>query len=412
MRVLWIKSGPLYPLNTGGRKRTHAMLVELSRSHEITYLSFHDSNAPITYEEERSGYAARKRWVPLRELPKPSLPLFFALAKNLVFSTYPWALAKWLDPAMVAAIEEECRLAKFDLLVCDFLYPALNVVNANHSLPTLLFQHNMESQIWSRMAKNRKSPLARAYFASQHGRFFRAERDLSAKFDGIVTVSPEDSAFARERYRLENVLGDVPTGVDVAFFASQAVPRRPKRLGFLGSMDWMPNIEGLLWFAEAILPLLRRTDPGIELAVIGRNPPASIRNLATPGSGISVTGTVEDVRPFVSECRAIVVPLRSGGGTRLKILEALAMGVPVVSTSIGAEGLSLADGRHLLLADSPAEFADSCLKLVQDDELHALLSRDGRELVEREHGWPRAAATFESHCRRLLASLSPGNPQP
>jgi glycosyltransferase involved in cell wall biosynthesis len=386
------------------------MLVELARKHEVTYLAFFDEGTQITEEEENSPYAAFKRWIPLREHPKPSLALLVAVLKNFLFSTLPWALAKWHHPAMVRAIEEECRNTKYDLLVCDFLYPALNVASASLSLPAVLFQHNIESLIWKRMAENKTSLLSRAYFMSQHDRFFRAEKALSAGFDAIITVSPEDTRFARERYGLDNVLGDVPTGVDTGYFTRQDVPPKPKRLGFLGSMDWMPNIEGVAWFVKEILPSLRRTDPEIEFVVIGRNPPSSIRDLAASDPKIVVTGTVDDVRTFVSECRAIVVPLLSGGGTRLKILEALAMGVPVISTSIGAEGLMLEHDRHILLADLPDEFAASCVRLLESDETCTALSRNGRELVTGEHGWARAALTFQKLCGELLASRFPTDP--
>jgi len=412
MKILWIKSGPLFPLNTGGRKRTHAMLVELAQRHEVTYLAFFDEATPITGEEERSPYAAVKKWIPLREHPKPSFALLLAVLKNFLFSTLPWALAKWHHPAMVRAITEECRNAGYDLLVCDFLYPAPNVAEANPSLPTVLFQHNIESLIWKRMAENKSSPISRAYFKSQHDRFFRAEKALSAGFDAIITVSPEDTRFARERYGLENVVGDVATGVDTAYFNRHDTAPKPKRLGFLGSMDWMPNIEGVAWFVKEILPSLHRSDPEIEFVIIGRNPPASIRELSAVDPRVVVTGTVEDVRPFVSECRAIVVPLLSGGGTRLKILEALAMGIPVISTSIGAEGLMLEHERHLLIADLPDAFAASCLRLLQSDEACAALSRSGREIVTGQHGWAHAAQTFQSLCSEVLASSFPKAPAP
>ncbi len=402
LRILWVKSGPLFPLNTGGRKRTHAMLNELSRAHEVTYLAFVNRDEPISPEEECADYATRKHWIPLREPRRASAAFFLALLKNLLVSQLPWALEKWVDPGMTRAIEDECLTHEYDLVICDFLYPAHNVVEARNSPPTILFQHNMESQIWERMAANKRHALVRAYFRSQFRRMFRAEAHLSRAFSGVITVSPEDTAFATKRYRLTNVLGDVPTGVNTSFFSPAPAPSTSRRIGFLGSMDWMPNVEAVLWFTREILPLIHRVDPSIEFVVIGRNPPSSIRGLADDDNRIRVTGTVDDVRPHVTDCRTLVVPLLSGGGTRIKILETIALGVPVVSTPVGAEGLSLIDGKHLLLAESAEEIASSCLRVLDDDELHDGLALRGRQRVMEEHGWAKSTKIFIQLCRSVL----------
>lgn len=205
----------------------------------------------------------------------------------------------------------------------------------------VLFQHNIEALIWQRLAAGRSSSVGRWFFRRQHRRMQQWEARLSSIFDGVVTVSPEDAELARSEYGLTNVLGHVPTGVDSGAFkpAPPLAPGLSPTVGFLGAMDWMPNIEGVLWFVREVLPLVRQRVPGTRFKIIGRNPPPSIRALATAESGIEVTGTVDDVQPHVHGCNLIVVPLLSGGGTRIKIFECMAMGVAVVSTTIGAEGL-------------------------------------------------------------------------
>jgi glycosyltransferase involved in cell wall biosynthesis len=255
--------------------------------------------------------------------------------------------------------------------------------------------------IWRRLAAGKQHPLGRWYFQSQAARMTVRERRLSELFDGVITVSPEDSRIARDEYRLRNVLGDVPAGVDTDYFKPPAVPAPATTLGFLGSMDWMPNIEAVQWFAKEILPGL--TDDA-RLVVIGRNPPRSIRDLADADPRIEVTGTVDDVRPWLARCGILVVPLLSGGGTRIKIMEALAAGLPVISTTVGAEGLGLNDGEHLLIADSAADFRDAVAGLIGDDDRRLRLGQAGRRLVEEQCGWKRATDEFLRHAAKVIRS--------
>jgi polysaccharide biosynthesis protein PslH len=188
---------------------------------------------------------------------------------------------------------------------------------------------------------------------------------------------------------------DIPTGVDTEYFAPDAAPEAPGQLVFTGAMDWYPNEDAILHFVDAILPLIRREAPDVRLTVVGRNPSPSLRAAATR-AGVHVTGTVDDVRPFMRAASVYVVPLRVGGGTRLKIFEALAMGKAVVSTSVGAEGLPLVAEQHFLAADDPAALAQSVLKLLRDRKARDRLGFAGRRLVEARYSWRGVARRFES----------------
>jgi glycosyltransferase involved in cell wall biosynthesis len=167
-------------------------------------------------------------------------------------------------------------------------------------------------------------------------------------------------------------------------------------------MDWHPNEDAVLHFADTILPRIRSAVPGTTFTVVGRNPTARLREHAAR-AGITVTGTVDDVRPFIAEGSVYVVPLRAGGGTRLKIFEALAMARPVVSTTVGAEGLGLMPGRHYVAADEPAAFADAVVALLRDESRRRALGGTGRQLVETCYSWPRIARVFEQHCEEVVA---------
>lgn len=396
MRILWVKYGTLFPPDTGGRKRTWAMLREIVRAgHDLHYLALKTPDAAISAEEQGDPYATRKTWIEHREAAKGSPVFFLDLLRNFLFSRRPYVLERYRCAAWREAIKKHAE--NVDVIVCDFLTPAPNFDGLRLSCPVVLFQHNIESQIWKRLAETAGNPVKRAYLSSQYRRMWTAEKEFSECFAGIVTVSPEDSAFCRGQYQLRHVLGDVPTGVDVDAFQPPALPAAAPVIGFLGSMDWMPNIDGVLWFAHEVLPKVRERLPEVRVKIIGRNPPASIRALAADPA-IEVTGTVPEVQPHVHECRVIAVPLLAGGGTRIKIFEAMAMGVPVISTTIGAEGLPLRHGEEIEIADDADTFAKGALKLLSNASAGALMASRARELMEKRFSWRFAAGKFLELC--------------
>jgi glycosyltransferase involved in cell wall biosynthesis len=408
MRILWVKTGPLLPLDTGGKRRTHAMLTEISKTHEVLYLSLLPEGTQLDPNEETAPYAAKKTWVTTRSPGKQSTFFWLDLARSTLFSSRPYALHKYEVRQLQDQLLAISKSNAFDLVVCDFLAPALNFVNITFKCPTVLFQHNIEAQIWQRLAASQASMLKRWYFGLQHRRMRRWEQRLSALFDGVITVSPDDAELARSDYGLTNVVGYVPTGVDVSAFQPAPVPsaERPFTMGFLGSMDWLPNIDACLHFAQDILPLVRRNLPTCRFKIIGRAPPASITCLTLNNSGVEVTGTVDDVQPHVHECDVVVVPLKAGGGTRIKIYEAMAMGVPVVSTTIGAEGLGVEDGVSILLADAPEDFAQRLLQLHRSPRLGQEIVRAAMTDVINGHSWSAATATFMTLCTGTVPGQS------
>ena len=401
MNILWVKSGPLFPLDSGGKKRTHAMLEEISKRHNVTYLALLAEGGALHPEEAGATYAAEKVWLPWRETPKSSWRFPCALLRNFLFSRFPYALDKYFSKPMVSWLGSNLATGRFDLVVCDFLIPAPNFRRLRTGVPLILFQHNMEAVIWKRLSESYANPIKRFYLKGQFRRFARWERQLSRLFDGVITVSDEDSRYAREQYRLDNVRGHVPTGVDIGFFA----PRKEILpgggvIGFLGSMDWLANIQAVEFFVREIYPGIKRAVPEVRFTVIGRNPPKSILELAKGDASITVTGAVDDVRPYLKECDLMVVPLLSGGGTRIKILEAMAMGVPVVSTTIGAEGLELESGVHLAIADHAGEFAELTASLLADLGRRRALADAAYERLLRKNGWKTVVDDFLHLCAK------------
>jgi glycosyltransferase involved in cell wall biosynthesis len=405
MRILWVKSGPLYPLNTGGRKRTHAMLVELARNHHVTYLANLPAGSALDPAEPGAPYAREKLWIPSREPRDGSPAWILSLLANVLLSTRPFVLDRYRNKALAAKLLELDQSGSYDLIVCDFLTPAVNFDFDRIRTPVVLFQHNVEARIWERLAAEKKHPLVRLLFRDQARRMREAEIALSAECAGVIAVSPEDASDFRDDYGLTNVLGDVPTGVDTGFFHPSS-PRRPEPglIGFLGSMDWMPNIECVHHFVRDIFPAILARCPQSRLLVIGRDPAPSLRRLASENERVILTGTVDDVRPHLDRCEVLVVPLRSGGGTRIKIFEAMAQGVPVVSTTIGAEGLPVTDGEAILIADEPSAFAGAVVGLLESPERRERIATRARERVVEAHGWERVAGDFLECCHQTLKS--------
>ena len=406
LRILWLKSGPLHPLDTGGKIRTFNTLRELNRRHPVEFLALWEAGLDRTLATKASEYSTTQRWVPWQETPKRFPQLHRALVRNLLFTPLPYVLEKYRSPAMTAAIEEAAHPNRCDLVICDFLTPAVNLPPAGRlRVPTLLFQHNVESLIWKRTADSAAGVSRRVYFRDQWRRVRNFEAQACATFDGIVTVSEDDAAILRQDFKLNNVLGSVPTGVDTDHFQAVTGKRVPRSLVFLGSMDWMPNIDGILWFAESIFPLIKKEFPDTTLTIVGRNPTAPVRALAERDPQIRVTGTVDDVRPYLAEAAVTVVPLRVGGGTRIKIFEAMATGIPVVSTRIGAEGLPLTHDREIVLGDSPAEFAAGVSALFRSDETRERIGNAGLALVREKFGWAASTEVFESYCHQTVSKF-------
>jgi sugar transferase (PEP-CTERM/EpsH1 system associated) len=412
MEILWLKTELLHPLDKGGKIRTYQMLRELNREHTITYLTL-DEDGDIDAVAGAEQYCDSLVRVPFRSARKGTARFYGELARSIV-SPLPYAVWKYRSPAMRRRIAELAHERSADLVVCDFLAPAVNVPDGL-PLPIVLFQHNVEAMIWKRHASLASSPVRRAFMRLQWRRMQSFERAQCRRFDHVVTVSVDDSDTIQSQYEVERV-SDIPTGVDTDYFRPSGTLRPDVgALVFTGSMDWMPNQDAMGWFCEEVLPSIRAECSPATLTIVGRNPSAGVVALAQRHEGVTVAGTVPDVRPYLERAAVYVVPLRVGGGTRLKIFEAMAMERAIVTTSIGAEGLPVHDGEHLLIADSPPAFAAAVARLLADPGYAATLGRRAAALVRAHHGWRGAAAKFADICRDVVertAYRSPLLPQP
>ncbi len=228
----------------------------------------------------------------------------------------------------------------------------------------------------------------------------RHEKAMCRTFDGVVAVSELDHQYMQTQYRAPRVFA-IPTGVDTEHFVPQDDEPEANSLIFVGSMDWLPNEDAVLFFAQYILPRIRRVIPDVVLSVVGRNPSPHLRQKLADESAVNLVGWVDDVRPFIARHALCVIPLRIGGGTRIKVYEAMAMGKAMVSTSIGTEGLPVVHGQHVWLADEAEPFADAVIHLLQDRRARGQLEAAARQFVETHCSWDRAAAVFADICQQV-----------
>lgn len=404
MHILWLKTELLHPVDKGGKIRTYNMLKELKRSHRISYLTLDDGKAGNEARELASEYCHELICIPHEHREKFTAGFYAELAVNFA-SPLPYAIRKYESAGMRTEIGNRARLENFDVLVCDFLAPAVNVP-VDLKCASVLFQHNVEAMIWKRHFEVQRNPVKKAYLFGQWLKMRSFERKACARFDCVVSVSREDRELMQKDYELEDIY-DVPTGVDVKFFQPRGeVQRVPNSLVFTGSMDWLPNEDAIRYFIDQIMPRIRQSVPDVTLTVVGRNPYPGLMELARRDSSVVVTGRVEDVRPYMERAAAYIVPLRIGGGTRLKIFEAMAMEQAIVSTSIGAEGLPVRNGVEILLADSPETFANAVVTVLSNNPLAQELAKRAASAVRENFGWDKVAESFGTICERALSGAA------
>jgi glycosyltransferase involved in cell wall biosynthesis len=409
LKILWVKAGRLLPLDTGGRSRSYNILRNLSAHHELTLLSYYGGRRDEEYETEivRQLPGAITLYVP--HLDGGVLNTFLHYVRHLP-SRLPYAVSKFTARKIQGNVSHWLRQGRFDLAVCDFLSASCNFPITS-TTPLILFQHNVESELWSRLAAKEANWIRRLIYRLEAVRMSRYEPVVVRRFDHIIAVSERD----RERMATmtdSSRITILPTGVDLSQYRS-AEPSSGGRplVVFTGSMDWEPNIDGVEYFCRDIWPLIREKVPSAQFRIVGRNPHSRVKRLGHGRNSVLVTGTVSSVIDHLREATVIIVPLRIGGGTRLKIYEAMAMGKAVVSTTVGAEGLDVQQGKDILLVDDPATFSGSVVALLTDESLRKRIGRAAADKAA-EYDWSRIALRCERILRRAadMRHTSPALP--
>ena len=381
LRILFLSPRQAWPLDSGARLRDHYFAQALGRRGALTYVFFSD---PRSAPPRPADLPFCRKIVPV---PSPRLYTPAKIARGLL-GRWPLPVVNYTSDEMKAALAGILRADRFDLVHLDSIHMAAYApgVRRQTAAPVVYNWHNIESELMRRYSAGVASPLRKLYAAWTARRLAALEGRILLQAFGHVVCSE------RERAQLLRVVPEariavIENGVATAFFAEPPVsPSRRHRIVFVGSMGYHGNVEAAVLFARSVWPWIRERFPAWRLTLVGRDPAPAV--LALRGEeNVEVTGTVEDVRPYYGEALAAIVPLRIGGGTRLKILEAMAAGVPVVSTALGAEGLAVSPGRHLLIADRDEDWLRQLSALSPQGDLWNGLVTEGRDLVRLRYDW-------------------------
>ena len=398
LRILLLTPSLPYPPIWGFGIRVYQLVRELSRRHHVTLLAYSRENeTPAAEAENVAALRAVGAAVHLVPPPRPVGGKRAAQAFSLL-SPRSYQTSAHRSPAMQEAVTRLLAGSAFDLVQVESSQMA--GFDFGGRVPLVLDEHNLEYELLHRLYSGERAPGRRLYNWAEYVKFRREEQSCWRRADACLLTS------GREREILRGLLPDkpadvVPNGVDIEFYQPSDIAVEPDSLVFTGLMSYRPNIDGAVYFVEEVLPRIHQVRPDVTLTVVGAGAGAEVERLAGPR--VIVTGAVPDTREYFARAAVAVVPLRMGSGTRLKVLEGLAMGKPLVSTSIGCEGIHVKDGEHLLIADEPQALADAVLRALSDAPLAAALARQGRALVEREYGWAAITAQLEDFYARVLA---------
>jgi glycosyltransferase involved in cell wall biosynthesis len=394
MKVLFLTQVLPFPPDSGPKVKTWNVLKCLAQTHQLTLVSF--------VRGDQSDAVARLRSI-CHEVHV--VPMKRGWAQNLVslarslWNGEPWVMLRDDRAEMRELVDQLADSRPFDLVHADQLNMAQYALRVR-GVRRLLDAHNALWLLYSRLAETSTNPALRWLFRRDARLLKRYEGEMCRKFETVLTVSDVDRLALSQAARSAGQGEDrsdpqvIPIAVDTDELPLLRRGRSANRILHMGTMFWPPNVDGILWFVRAVLPQIRRERPDVEFDVLGANPPAEM--LAwNANRGVRVAGYVEDPSPFLASAGVFVVPLLAGGGMRVKILTAMAQGLPVVTTTIGCEGIGAVHGRHLLVADTPSDFAAATLRILAQPRLAEELGLNGRRLVEDRYSLPQLAAQLE-----------------
>lgn len=370
----------------GASARNYHLLKALAREHIVSLLTFADSVQPAAPEDLA---LLRKYTHTLTLVHRQSVQAKRQQQLLSVLRGRSYLMNLLIVPEMQKTFEILLTSEHFDGVLFEGILIA--GYRAPEGIKIIIDQHNLEYEVLQRTYEQEK-PSLRKWYSGQESRLVKRGELERCRGANLVVVTSERERHLLQQELPQQTIAIVSNGVDIeGFTRDEAAPETPHKVIFTGTMDYYPNTQAALFFAQQCWPLIRAQIPDATWQIVGRTPPPEVQRLAQL-PGVTVTGWVADMRPHLSGAAVAIAPLQIGGGTRLKILEALAMQRAVVSTSIGCEGLAVEPGKHLLVADQPAAFAEAVITLLQRAELRKTLGEAGRALVETTYGWDRCGA--------------------
>jgi sugar transferase (PEP-CTERM/EpsH1 system associated) len=396
MKILYVCHRVPFPPKRGGKIRPFNMISHLARSHEVTVASLARSPEEA---KESEGLRDHCHEVLLGQVTLPGALLRMALAAP---TRRPFSMGYFYSPHLRSQIDEKLRRESFDLIFVHCSSVAQYVANASGVAKILDFG-DMDSQKWQIYRRIRAFPASLVY-GLEGWKLEREERRLARQFD-LCTCTTREELATLESYRTGVPADWFPNGVDYDYFAPSDEPYDPDLISFIGRMDYYPNQEAMLRFCRETLPLIQEQRPTAKLVIVGADPSTEIRALARL-PGVSVTGSVPDVRPHVRASAVNVAPLKVARGTQNKILESMAMGVPVVTSSVAARGVDAVAGEHILCADTPEEESRHVLELMENARTRSRFAESSRQRVLSHHDWSRSMERLDEIIERCTSAYA------
>lgn len=392
MKILFVT--PYNPANPtfGAALRIFHVLNQLCKFHDVTVVGYSTPNGEEQLVKQIPSLEGKVHFLyHHKSALKEKLNQFLAM-----FTPYSRGRRSILHSPLQKLIDELLKTQQFDFIQCEF--PDMAYHNFSTDALLVLDAHNVEYDNMRRMAKVKGRPVRRFYYRHESDKMKRDELEMAQKQAAIFTTSERDAIlFGKDVPNVPKFV--IPNGVDLDFFTPSDIEPEKNTLVFVGMMTYVPNYDGVQYFLDDIFPRILAVQPDTKIYIVGKNPPASIVRRAN--ENIIVTGFVEDVRPYIHKASVYVVPLRMGGGTRLKIVEALSMKKPIVTTSIGCEGIDVVDRKSVLIADEPQRFANSVIELFRDRKLAEQLTHNGYEIVHQKYGWDSVGNKLKEAYRTL-----------
>jgi glycosyltransferase involved in cell wall biosynthesis len=385
--VLVLTGALPFPLVTGAKIRTFNLLSALADQFAVELLTV------ITDPGERAGVETIERTgIICHTIMRRGGAGRYGRARDALeafFGHDPYIVRHYTFADYRRRLDELLAAKRYDVIHCDALSMTGNLRGLDRNR-LILTQHNIEQHIWHGYVAHARTPLARLFYQNQYRKVRRLEAALDDIYGYVVTVSEDDKRALADSYPADRIVV-VENGVDPAAYRTELPVDKRSGVIFTGSLDWYPNIDGLTWFAQSIHQHIIASVPDCRVSIVGRRPASALQATLAGKPGVAVIPDVPQIQPYLHAARVMMVPLRIGGGSRLKILEAMAAGVPVVSTGKGAEGLAVTPGENIIIEDDPRQFAAAVVRLLHDDVLHAEITRRGWELVSSRYSWEQVA---------------------
>jgi sugar transferase (PEP-CTERM/EpsH1 system associated) len=382
MNILFLAPRLPLPADTGGKIRTMNILKQMLKFSNVHFVCFSFDAGDQEWKKEI------EKWGVQVTLVSAGQPAFIQKAWNVSMGALPHSIIKYGSPFMQTALEHLSKSRRFNAVHIDHLHMA-QYTKLFKGLPCFLDEHNVEYRILERCAQVEPNFLKKQLYKQQSSKMKVFESQKINECQGILACSDDDRKILNNLLSSARPVHVIPNGVDTAYFNTDSQKAWPAEdsLVFTGSMDWLPNTDAIVYFCDKVLPLIWQKKDSVKLYVVGKNASNLIKDLAKHDPRIIVTGYVDDVRPYIRRSTVFVAPLRIGGGTRLKILEAMAMGKAVVSTTIGAEGIEYTRDKNIILADDPKGFAEKVLYLLDNPPKSIEIATQARGLVCSRYDW-------------------------